>query len=205
MRKVPQETIWRLDAYLRALLNSFSQQQNISSFDLAKMVGIHPDQLRKDLSYFGKFGQRGVGYNVEDLIGKIKGILGLDKKWNVVLCGLGNLGRALSSYKGFSEQGFFIQMIFEKDKKKIGKKFKGIDVFSVDKIEKRLKIKKIHIAILTVPGDQAQELAESFYRAGVRAILNFAPVDINLPSDCRVRNVSITSDLTCLSYFLVQK
>ncbi len=205
MKKVPQETIWRMAAYLRVLLNSFSEQQNISSFDLAKIVGVNPTQLRKDLSYFGKFGRRGVGYNVKELIDKIKGILGLNKKWNVVLCGLGNLGRALACYKGFAQQGFLIKMIFEKDSKKIGKKFRGIDVFSIDKIEENLKGNDIHIGILTVPDNQAQTAAEQLYKAGLRAILNFAPVHINLEPDCKIRNVSITSDLTYLSYFLVQK
>jgi len=206
MKKIPRETVWRLATYLRALLDYFPGTQHISSFKLARLLGINPNQLRKDLSYFGKFGKRGVGYNVGELIDNIKDILGLNRKWNVVLCGLGNLGRALSSYKGFADQGFHIRIIFENDKKKIGTKFRGIDVVDIDKLNGKLIEKySLRIAILAIPVYQARFVADRLYTAGIRAILNFAPVDINLPQDCLVRNVSMTAGLTYLSYFLIRK
>ncbi len=206
MNKIPRETVWRLAVCLRVLLGSFTHTQNISSFKLAKLMGINPNQLRKDLSYFGKFGKRGVGYDVKELIDNIKQILGLNQEWNIALCGLGNLGRALSSYKGFVDQGFFIRVIFENDKKKINTKFRGIRVFDINALERGLLDKySVHIAILAIPPLQAQSVAEKLYKAGIRAILNFVPTDITLPPDCLVRDVSMTSDLTYLSYFLIHK
>ena len=205
MKKIPQEAIWRLSSYLRVLTEISSQKQNVSSFELAEALGINPNQLRKDLSYFGKFGIRGVGYEAKELIHKIKQILGLDKAWCVALCGLGNLGRALSFYRGFQEQGFTIKAIFEKDPKKIGKRFNSIEIFNIKDLKKKIEKYKINIAILTVPVDQAQDVALDLYQAGVRAILNFTPQHINLSPDCRVRDVYMSAELIHLSYFLANK
>ena len=205
MKKIPHETIWRLASYLRTLLIIGPQNQRISSFQLAQELGINPNQLRKDLSYFGKFGRRGVGYNTEELISNLKKILGLDKVWNTALCGLGNLGKALSTYKGFYEQGFVIKVIFEKDPKKIGKKFNNIDVLNINDLEHKIRKYHIDIAVLAVPVGQAQPTAEKIYKSGIRAILNFAPANISLSSDCLVRNVDMGSELANLSYFLARK
>ncbi|MBN2120585.1 MAG: redox-sensing transcriptional repressor Rex [Candidatus Omnitrophica bacterium] len=205
MKRIPQDTILRLSSYLMALFNISGEMHEISSYRLAKILGINPNQLRKDLSYFGKFGRRGVGYKVEDLIYSLKKILGLDKIWNVALCGLGNLGRALCSYKGFSEQGFLIKVIFENDPKKIGRKFNNIEVLDYKHIEGKIQKYNIQIAVLAVPVGQAQELAEKIYNSGIRFILNFVPLNINLPSDCLIRNVYMSSELTCLSYFLARR
>ena len=205
MKKIPQETISRLSSYLMALINITSMKQEISSFELAKILGINPNQLRKDLSYFGRFGTRGIGYSVKELINNLKHILGLKKSWNVALFGLGNLGKALSSYKGFSEEGFVIKVIFEKEAKKNKNKFNNIDVLGINSLESKVKSYKIQIAILAVPIDEAQGLAEKIYSTGIRAILNFAPLNINLPSDCLIRNVYMSSELACLTYFLAHR
>jgi redox-sensing transcriptional repressor len=135
----------------------------------------------------------------------LKKILGLDKTWNVALCGLGNLGKALAFYKRFSQQGFVVRVIFEKDVKKVGKKFNGIDVLNVDEIPVSMKGYRINIAVLSLPQDQAQGAAQALYDAGVRAILNFAPININLPADCFIRNVYMSSEFTYLSYSLGHK
>ena len=205
MRKIPRETISRLSASLTALLYLPEEKSNISSFELANITGSNPNQLRKDLSYFGKFGRRGIGYSVKELIDNLKNILGMNKTWNVALCGLGNLGKALASYKGFSQQGLIIRVILEKDSKKIGKKFAGIDVLSIDQIRQAAKKHRINIAVLAVPVDQAQSIAEEIYKAGVRAILNFAPLNLNIGPGCFVRNVYMSSDLTYLTYSLGQR
>lgn len=205
MRRIPQETVSRLSSYLRQLFSILPEKQNVSSFELADSLGINPNQLRKDLSYFGKFGRRGIGYSVAELIDNLKQILGLHRVWNVALFGLGNLGKALFSYRGFSEQGFIIKVIFEKDKKKIGKRFNNIDVFSIDDdVGRKINKYNVNIAILAVPIQEAQGTAEVIYQAGVRAVLNFAPTNINLPSDCLIRNVIMSSELIYLSYFLAK-
>lgn len=205
MKKIPQETVSRLSSYLRQLLVILPEKQKISSFELADGLGINPNQLRKDLSYFGKFGRRGIGYSVTELIDNLKQILGLHQAWNVALFGLGNLGKALFSYRGFSEQGFVIKVIFEKDKKKIGKRFNNIDVRSIDEVGRKINKYNVNIAILAVPIQEAQATAEIIYQTGIRAILNFAPTNINLPSDCLIRNVIMSSELIYLSYFLAKR
>jgi len=202
MKKIPQETISRLSSYLRELRSHAKDLQSISSSELARRVGINHHQVRKDLSYFGKFGRRGVGYNVADLIGSLRSILGITTPWHVALCGLGNLGKALFSYRGFSEQGFIIKAILERDSRKIGSIFNSVKVESLDKAQHILKKHKIKIAMLTVPPDQAQVTSEILYRYGVRSMLNFAPVRLTLPTNCLVQNVDMSSGLISLSYFL---
>jgi redox-sensing transcriptional repressor len=202
IKRVPQETVWRLFSYLRALFGVLGRKDSVSSFELADSLGINPNQLRKDLSYFGKFGRRGVGYKVKELTDNINKILGLTRTWNVALCGFGNLGKALSSYEGFLKQGFTIKIIFESDPRKIGKKFNNVEVASVADLAGKIKKHNIQIAILAVPADQAQFTAEALYKAGVKAILNFAPLNINLPPDCLIRNADMSSELVYLSYFL---
>ena len=125
--------------------------------------------------------------------------------WNVALCGFGNLGKALSTYRGFQEQGFVVKVIFEKDARKIGKKFNNIEILAVDDIELKIKKYSIDIAALAVPVHQAQSTAEKVYKAGIRAILNFAPLNISLPSGSLVRNVDMSSELASLSYFLAHR
>ena len=205
MKAYPSETIIRLASYLKVLNRLEKDKQVVSSFELAQFLKINPNQVRKDLSYFGRFGRRGKGYSVGNLIENIKNILGINRNWCVGLCGWGNLGKALSSYKGFSQQGFMIKVIFEKDPKKLGKKISGIEVCGIEDLEKKVKKYSIEIVILAVPQEEAQNMAEKFYQAGIRAILNFAPTNLILPSDCLVRNVDMSSELSYLSYYLTHR
>lgn len=206
MKNYPSETIFRLASYLRVLSRLGEDRQNISSFELGKILKINPNQVRKDLSYFGRFGRRGIGYKINELIKHLRDILGINRKWNVALCGWGNLGKALSSYRGFLEQGFIIKVIFDKDPKKLGRKVSdNINIKSIEEIEESIKKYSIKIVILAVPAEEAQSMAERFYKAGIRAILNFAPTNIVLASDCLVRNVDMSSELSYLSYYLAHR
>ena len=205
MKKIPDATISRLNLYLRLLKDLFKENEDItvSSKRLAEELGINPNQVRKDLSYFGQFGRRGIGYKAKDLIKDISEILGLNKKWNICLCGLGNLGSALLSYKGFKEEGLNVVAIFEKDTRKIGNILEKIKVFSVDEMDKIIKSKNIEIAILAVPVDVAQETVDRLINAGIKTILNFAPLKLSVPKEkVKLRNVDLSIELINLTQFL---
>lgn len=201
--RVPEISISRLSLYLRALKAiSEGGNQTISSYELAKETGMSPDKVRKDLSYFGQFGRRGIGYSVNELTESITQILGLNKHWNVAICGAGNLGSALAAYKGFAKMGFKIVAVFDNDPKKIGKSWGKAKIFHPEQIPQVAKEKKIEIAIITVPVDTAQSVIDKFVKAGIKAILNFAPVKLSLPRDVKLRNVDLSMELVGLTYFL---
>ena len=190
MKRPPNISITRLAIYLRLLedyLRARDAKSTINSEELARFLNMNPHQIRKDLSYFGKFGERGVGYRIDELKEGISRILGLDKKWNLCLCGLGNLGYALFAYKGFRELGFNIKAIFDSDEKKIGRRLSGIKIYSPKNIQKIIKEMKIDIAIITAPTAAAQYLTDRLVKAGIRAILNFAPLKLNVPERVRLR------------------
>lgn len=208
MKRPPDISISRLSLYLR-FLEKYSaekgEKSTINSEELAGFLNINPHQIRKDLSYFGKFGERGLGYRVGELKEKISRILGLSKKWNLCLCGLGNLGRALFAYQGFKEMHLTIVAIFDNDPKKIGKIIQGIKIYSVSDIPGVVKKQNIDIAIVAVPVSSAQEITNKLSRAGVRAILNFAPVKLNVPGHVKLRNADLSTELINLTYFLSDK
>ncbi|MCM8831929.1 MAG: redox-sensing transcriptional repressor Rex [Candidatus Omnitrophica bacterium] len=202
-KKVPQDAIFRLSFYLRALKNFEEKNINVvSSKQLADFLKINHHQLRKDLSYFGHFGKKGVGYSCSILIDKIKKILGLDKVWSAAVIGFGNLGRALSFYKGFKEQGVYIKVAFDIDIKKINKEYGGIKVYSVDLLEKIIKKEDIQIAIITVPKEYAQEIAYRLSKCKIKAILNFAPINLVIPGKILIQNVDFGCQLAYLTYHL---
>jgi len=201
---IPQTTIYRLSLYLRELerLNS-KGLTHISSKVLSKKMGVTDAQVRRDLSYFGKFGKSRVGYNIEKLAKKIRQILGIDNKtWKVALIGAGNLGRALFSYKGFRERGFLIKAVFDSDPLKIGKDLGGIRVKDVKDLVPTLKKGKFDIAIIAVPQESAQEVAKALVKARIRAILNFAPLRLDIPQKTILRNVDLSMELESLSFYL---
>lgn len=199
--KIPEATIMRLSVYSRYLTEVDRKGiVTISSSDIAEGVGVSPAQVRKDLAYFGEFGIRGVGYNVKDLHKDILKILGLSSEWNVTLVGMGNLGLALSTYKGFKERGFIITSIFDKDPEKIGKVVDGIEVMPVEKIEEVVPKTKTQIGVITVPAVYAQEVADKLVKCGVSAILNFAPVVLNVPPEVELRNVDLSVNLEVLTF-----
>lgn len=199
----PEKTIERLSLYYRYLY--FLSQQgtaNISSHNLADLLEIKPSQVRKDLSYFGEFGKKGRGYDVRELKGEIAKILGLEQGRRVAIVGMGNLGMALAAYKGFEVMGFQIVAIFDNSPNKIGKKYRGRICQSLSDFGRVAKQKKIEMAILTVPAESAQETAALVVSSGIKAILNFAPVHLNVPKDVRVNNVDLAMELKSLSFFV---
>jgi len=201
-RRIPDETIRRLPIYLRGLLFSSEQgQQDISSRDLADFIGVNSWQIRKDFSYFGGFGTRGIGYNVEKLIKEIKRILKLDVLRKVALVGVGNLGSAILAYPGFKMYGFDIAAAFDIDVQKIGSKINNIKIENVSKLS-TLKKRGINLAIIAVPREAAQRTAEGLVKAGVKGILNFSPCYIMVPKKVKVITIDIAMDLARLPYYM---
>jgi redox-sensing transcriptional repressor len=198
---VPKATVGRLSLYLRQLERFVRDGTKVvSSRRLGNALGISDAQVRRDLGYFGPFGQSGIGYQVEALIQTIRRILGTDRGWPVALVGIGNLGRALVGYRGFRRQGFQIQAIFDADPSKIGKAIEGIQVYSVDCLSRRLAEQKIAMAIIAVPADAAQSVADQLVAAGVQGILNFAPVPLAIPNHVSLVSVDLAIQLEGLSF-----
>ena len=200
---VSKATIDRLPLYFRTL--GQIQQENvliISSEELGRRIGVTPEQIRKDLSSFGEFGKKGVGYYVSDLAKHIGEILGLHRDWNIALVGLGHLGRALVNYKHFTNLGFHVKAIFDADPAKIGEMVGDIQVQTINDIKQEVSRKNIHIGVIAVPAAAAQDVANSLVVAGVKGIWNFAPVILNIPDGIRLRNEDLSVGLTGLSYFL---
>lgn len=201
--KIPEATITRLSVYSRYLATCDRRGiVTISSNEIAEGVGVSSAQVRKDLAYFGEFGTRGVGYNVKDLHHHIMKILGLNQKWPLVIVGAGNLGTALSMYGGFKERGFHVVGIFDDDPNKIGYKLNGVEVFPVNKLKEIASKEKAKIGVITVPAQAAQEVANQLIEAGVKALLNFAPIVLNVPPDIELRNVDLSVNLEILTFNL---
>lgn len=201
--KIPEATIMRLAVYSRFL--EHLQKQNvvtISSGAIAEGAGVSPAQVRKDLAYFGEFGTRGVGYNVDELCGHIRRILGLDQKWPSVLVGAGKLGSALALYEGFNIRGFHIVGVFDVDPDPIGNRFGSIKVLPMEYLERVIQREHVQIGIITVPAAAAQEVGERLASAGVKAILSFSPYVLNLPADVIVRHVDFSLHLEVLTFNL---
>lgn len=200
--RIPNETVRRLPIYLRRLkLLSERGEENISSKHLAESLGFNPWQIRKDLSYFGGFGTRGVGYSVTKLTGQIEKILRIDKVRKTALVGVGNLGSAILKYPGFVEYGFDIKAAFDADPEKIGKVVKGVKVEDIRGIG-TLSQRGISIAILAIPAEAAQEAADALVDSGVRGILNFSPLRVTVPEKVKVITIDIAMDLARLPYYM---
>jgi len=206
MRKISDSTVRRLALYLRFLEQSAAQGlTTISSADLAQRGGTTPAQVRKDLSFFGSFGKRGLGYSVPELAGRIRDILGLKRKHRVVLVGAGKMGGALLHYQGFRQHGFDVAAIYDRDPKKVGSRWNGLVVRDIRHMEVDLKKEPVEIAILVTPAEAAQEVADRLVRAGVKAILNFAPVQLHVPQDVAVQTVNMALELETLSFALAHR
>lgn len=203
-KKISESTIHRLSMYYRTLsLLEKEKYETVSSKELAKREKLTPAQVRKDLSFFGSFGTRGLGYNVIDLKGKIAEILGINRNWKVALIGLGNIGSALVSYKEFVRQGFSIVKLFDNDQRKIGSNHKGIVVSDIKDLEKEINESNIEIVIIAVPATVAQYMVDDVVKAGVKAILNFAPINLRVPPDVYLRNENMSMELEYLSFAMV--
>ncbi|MEK6568150.1 MAG: redox-sensing transcriptional repressor Rex [Candidatus Omnitrophota bacterium] len=206
MKKPSRDTISRMSLYLRALqeLSKAQASPTISSLGLSRELNISPDQLRRDLWYFGQFGRRGVGYSIESLKNKISEILGLNKRWNICICGMGNLGSALLAYKGFKEQNLNISACFDADPKKIYKKKGGIMIYPLEDMKNIIRSSRIEIAIIAAPVTAAQTIVDRLVSCDIKAILNFAPVKLIVSPKVKLRNVDLSTELFNLTYFLSQ-
>lgn len=203
MRKISDSTVRRLSLYLRFLEQANAQSRvTISSGELAKLGGTTSAQVRKDLSFFGSFGKRGLGYAVPELGRRIRDILGLERAYRVVLVGAGRMGGALVQYQGFKQRGFHIIAIYDQDARKIGSRWNGLVVRDVKHLDADLKKDAIDIAIVATPADAAQHVVDRLVKGGVKAILNFAPVPLNVPTDVEVKTVNMALELETLSYSL---
>lgn len=195
------ETIKRLSMYLRNLKKIHEQGVVlISSSDLASNVNVTPDLLRKDLSYFGGFGKRGVGYNVDSLINHLESILGVNKDWEIALVGVGRLGGALLSYPGFGREHLRIAVAFDNDPVKVGTIQNGVPIENIQSFSDIIKERKIKIAMLCVHAQIAQQTADIMISAGIKAILNFAPVNIDISGDVHISRVDMFSKLESLIF-----
>lgn len=199
---IPRRTVYRLSVYLRCLAQlAENGVRTASSQALAEAAGVKPTQLRKDLTSFGHFGTRGLGYDVVTLRDKIAEVLGRKQLQPVVLVGVGHLGSALLAYKGFEKESFEIVAGFDVDVKRKRRKTYSQPILPLDKLESFLRTRKIHMAIITVPASVAQEVANRLAAAGVNAILNFAPIVLHVPANIVVNSVNLAIELENLSYF----
>lgn len=203
MRKIADSTVRRLSLYLR-FLEEFEGRgvATVSSDALAQRGGTTSAQVRKDLSFFGSFGKRGLGYDVHELATTLRTILGLGRRYKVALVGAGKIGSALAQYRGFKQRGFDIVSIFDADSAKFGKSWNGMPVQDVKTLPGALAKDPVDIAVLVTPAESAQEVTEVMVRAGIKAILNFAPIQLTVPHDVSVKNVNLALELETLSYAL---
>jgi len=200
---ISKATIDRLPLYFRTLRNAQEEGlEIISSEELGKKIGITPEQIRKDLSLFGEFGKKGVGYYVRDLIRNIGEILGLHRNWNIALVGVGHLGWALANYRNFSSLGFNLIASFDNDPGKIGAMVNEVPIYAMERLEEVIRELHIVIGVITVPAEFAQSAANRLIEAGVRGIWNFAPVKLNVPDDIKLINEDLSIGLSSLSYYL---
>ncbi len=201
---IPVTTVYRLSYYCRALLEC-GTSGFISSQDLAKLTGFSGALVRRDLSYFGRFGIPGRGYPVSELREKISRILGIDRKWKVALIGLGNLGSALLRYKAFEKQGFTIVAIFDSDPAKIKKSRSGIEIQDINQLQAEFEKGRGEMAIITVPADAAEEVIGRVVSSGIKAILNFAPIKVKVPDSVSLVNIDFSVELERLSCVAIRR
>jgi len=199
---VPDIVISRLPIYLRTLTHMEAEGKQVtSSQDLGKRLGISSAQIRKDLSHFGEFGKQGTGYHITYLRKQLEAILNLDKVWSVALVGVGDLGHALAHYDGFARKGFHIRAIFDSDPSKIGQKLNNIVVQDSANLEEVVRSSGMRVAILAVPTAVAQAVTNTLIKAGVRAILNYAPITLTVPPEVKVQNIDPIAHLQQMTYY----
>jgi redox-sensing transcriptional repressor len=201
-RPIPEASVSRLPVYLRALVDMAEQgNHTVSSQELAVVSGVNSAKVRKDLSYLGSYGTRGVGYDVEYLIHQVSRELGLTQDWATCIVGLGNLGLALAHYAGFRERGFRIAALLDGDPDKIGTDVAGMPIQDFDDVERVVKEEGITIGILAVPASSAQPVADRLVAAGISSVLNFAPVVLQVPDGISLRKVDLSIELQILAYY----
>ena len=206
MRKVAESTVRRLSLYLR-FLEEFEQQgiATVSSGALASRGSTTSAQVRKDLSFFGSFGKRGLGYPVPELADRLRKILGLRQRYRVGMIGAGKIGSALVQYRGFRQRGFDIVAIYDSDPAKIGRQWNGLTIQDIDLLESEFARHPLDMAVLVTPAEPAQGVTDRLVKLGVKAILNFAPVQLVVPDDVVVKTVNLALELETLSYALANR
>ncbi len=201
--EIPEVVIDRLPVYARALdLLEREGHEVVSSQELGDQLGVTPAQIRKDLSYFGRFGKQGRGYNVETLRAELRQILGLDREWSMALVGVGQLGRAIMSYGGFAPQGFRIVDAFDSDPNIVGTTVNGLAVQPVDSLPRVLQEKNVDIAIVAVPAASAQKVVDVLVANGVRAIVNYAPIAPQAPPHVRIKDIDPVLALQSMTFYV---
>ena len=201
-RHIPEATVARLPVYLRSLAELVDEKiTTVSSERLAEMAGVNAAKVRKDLSYLGSYGTRGVGYDVEYLLFQMSRELGLTHDWPVAIIGAGNLGSALANYGGFTQRGFPVAALFDSDRAKVGKIIHGVEVHHTDDIATIAKALKVGIGVIATPATAAQDVADKLVVAGVGSILNFAPTVITVPDGVSLRKVDLALELQILSFY----
>ncbi len=197
----PKAVVGRVSLYLRQL-ETFQRQGHttVSSSQLGAALAINNAQVRKDLAFFGQFGYPGIGYRIDELIATLRSILGIDRDWPLVLVGLGNLGRALVKYRGFRSRGFHVVALFDNDPEKVGEIHDNLTVEPLESLRKVVTSRGVNLAVLTVPSDSAQRVADLMVASGITGILNFAPVPLNVPPTVNVVGVDLSVQLEHLAY-----
>ena len=206
MKRIADSTVRRLSIYLR-FLEEFEERglATVSSEELARRGGTTSAQVRKDLSFFGSFGKRGLGYSVAELATALRDILGLGREWRVVIIGAGKIGAALAQYRGFRQRGFRIVAAYDTNPEKIGRPLEGIEVRDVSRLESDMVRDRPDIAVLAIPSDDAQAVLDRVVKTGIKAVLNFAPAQLHAPADVTVKTVNMAMELEGLSFALTNR
>jgi redox-sensing transcriptional repressor len=201
--EIPEVVINRLPVYARALAQLAEAGETVvSSQALGEALDVTPAQIRKDLSYFGRFGKQGRGYNVPTLLAKLREILGLDRRWRVCIVGVGRLGQAIVEYGGFEPQGFSIQGAFDSDPELVGKTVGKVEIRPVDELQDFLAETRIDIGIVAVPARAAQEVVDQLVKGGIRAILNYAPITAHVPPGVSIRHIDPVLSMQSMTFYL---
>ncbi len=203
--RISKQTIKRLAIYYRYLEKLHKEgRRTVSSHEIGEELGLKASQVRKDLSYFGGFGKRGVGYEIRTLALKVSKILGLTRSWNVCIVGAGNLGRALLRFPGLKEKGFRIVSVFDKDSAKIGKPVeRDLVVIDVKRLPEIVKVEQIEIGVITTPAADAQEVAELLSKSGVKGIINFAPAKVSVPETASLEEIDISVAFSSVAFGII--
>jgi redox-sensing transcriptional repressor len=206
VKRIAESTVRRLSIYLR-FLEEFEVRglTTVSSEELARRGGTTSAQVRKDLSFFGSFGKRGLGYSVPELSTALREILGLGREWRVVIVGAGKIGAALAQYRGFRQRGFHILAVYDASAEKIGRTLEGIEIRDIARFEGDVAREHPEIAVIAIPSEGAQEVLDRIVRTGIKAVLNFAPVQLNAPADVTVKGVNMAMELEGLSFALTNR
>jgi redox-sensing transcriptional repressor len=206
VKRIAESTVRRLSLYLR-FLEDFEERglATISSDELAARGGTTSAQVRKDLSFFGSFGKRGLGYAVPELAARLRDILGLGRQWRVIIIGAGKIGSALAQYRGFSQRGFQVVGVYDSDATKVGKRIESFAIRDLASLERDVSRENVDIAILTVPAEAAQQVVNRVVKSGIGAVMNFAPVQLQVPETVALKNVNMAMELEGLSFALANR